>query len=713
MKTITCLMILLSLAGSVNSQVIIKGRITGSDGLSLPGANVSLQETYDGASTDTAGYFSFNTTETGKHLLVVSFVGYKTVEKEIDLSSDLAAVEIVLTPQAGEIISAIVTAGAFETGDLKRPIVLKPMDIATTPSAMGDIYGALNTLPGTQMVGNEGGLYVRGGEGYETKTYIDGMQVVSPYQAKMPDLPTRSRFSPILFKGTVFSTGGYSAEYGEALSSAINLNTIGLADKTQSGATAMSVGMNGSHSQRWERGSVSGTIQYLNMTPYYRVFKTSMDWEKAPEQTDGSVLFRQQYGRYGLLKIFGTFNINKSTLNYSETGYPESASIIAMQNNNYYLNAVYNDVLSKKWKYKAGFAATYDHTGTGINTDKLDETVRAWHQRLTFTHDYNENISVKMGEEGSWYDYDQGYRVAATEQNYTWNIRTGDYAVYAEPEVRLNERYVFRAGLRNEYVSMLHEWSLMPRLSLACKLNDYSQFSLAYGLFRQRPEKEYLIWNHDLQSEKATHLILNYQYEIENRIFRVELYKKWYNNLVKYASENNPCPSAYNNAGSGSAKGIDLFWRDSKTIRDLDYWVSYSYIQTKRNYRNYQKPLVPSFISPHSLSVVMKYFIRRANIYTGLTYMYASPKTWYNPALAATKGDPTLPFNDLSMNILVIRPFLKSYCGILFNVSNVLGFNNVFGYHYAAAPDETGNYEQYPIKPQSKRFFILGLFINL
>jgi hypothetical protein len=713
MKTATSLILFFFLAISVNSQVIVKGRVTDNDGLSLPGANVSIMETYDGTSTDTAGYFSFKTTETGKQILVASFVGFKTVEKDIDLSVAIEPFEIMLTPQAGEISSAIVTAGAFETGDLKRPIVLKPMDIATTPSAMGDIYGALTTLPGTQIVGNEGGLYVRGGEGYETKTYIDGMQVASPYQAKMPDLPTRSRFSPILFKGTVFSTGGYTAEYGDALSSAINLNTIGLADKNQSGATIMSVGMNASHSQRWERGSVSGTIQYLNMAPYYSLFKTSMDWEKAPEQMDGSVLFRQQYGRYGLLKVFGTFNINRSILNYSETGDPESASRIDMKNNNYYLNAVYNDVLSKKWKYKAGFAATYDHTGTGIDSDNLDQTVRAYHQRLTFTHDYNENISVKMGEEGSWYTYDQGYRMAGTEQDYNWNIRIGDYAVYAEPEVRLHERFVFRAGLRSEYVSMLHEWNLMPRLSFAYKMGDYSQFSLAYGLFRQRPENEYLIWKNDLQSEKAMHLILNYQYEIENRIFRVELYKKWYNNLVKYANENNPDPSTYNNTGNGSAQGIDLFWRDSKSIRDLDYWVSYSYIQTKRNYKNYQKPLVPSFISPHSFSVVMKYFIRRANTYTGLTYMYASPKTWYNPAVAATSGDKTLPFNDLSMNILVIRPFLKTYCGILFNVSNVLGFNNVFGYHYAATPDETGSYEQYPIKPQSKRFFILGLFINL
>lgn len=91
-----------------------------------------------------------------------------------------APIQITPDLQPGEIKSVLVTAGAFETGDLKRPIVLKPMDIATTPSALGDIYGALTTLPGTQVVGEEGGLYVRGGEGYETRTYIDGMQVHKP-----------------------------------------------------------------------------------------------------------------------------------------------------------------------------------------------------------------------------------------------------------------------------------------------------------------------------------------------------------------------------------------------------------------------------------------------------------------------------------------------------------------------------------------------------
>jgi len=253
--------------GSLVAQVTLSGTVLDNEGLPLTGANVFIKGTYDGASTDTSGYFRFKTTATGKQILSASFVGFSMAEKEIDLSVPVDPVQIRMDLQPGEINPVMVTAGAFETGDLKRPIVLKPMDIATTPSAVGDIYGTLTTLPGTQFVGDEGGLYVRGGEGYETKTFIDGMQVERPFLSKMPDLPTRSRFSPVLFKGTAFSTGGFSAEYGDALSSVINLNTVGLAEETKSGFMIMSVGANVSHSQRWKRGSAAGTLQYINMKP--------------------------------------------------------------------------------------------------------------------------------------------------------------------------------------------------------------------------------------------------------------------------------------------------------------------------------------------------------------------------------------------------------------------------------------------------------------
>jgi len=712
MKTIILLFFLIPVGIEFsNAQVILSGKITDSSRQPLPGANIMIKGSYDGASTDTAGNFKFKTMETGKQILVASFIGYKNAEREIDLSVTPVNLELALTEQSGELKEVTITAGAFETGELKKAIVLKPMDIATTPSAVGDIYGALTTLPGAQVVGNEGGLYVRGGEGYETKTFIDGMQVVNPYTSKMPDLPTRSRFSPILFTGTAFSTGGYTAEYGQALSSAINLNTTGLADKNQGTVSLMSVGMSGSYAHRWERTSLAGTIQYITMKPYYALFKQKMKWEKPPELVGSTMLFRQKYGKYGMLKIFSSFDQNKSALHYNYKGDSTGSSLIDLYNINFYINAVYKDRLSEKWRFKTGLAYTCDNNNTGIDVNRLRETVKAFHHRLTFTNDLNKQVSVKYGEEISWYSFERNYYLADSSANYYSGFRILDYAVYVEPEIRINNHFVARTGFRGEYVSLLNEWQFVPRISMAYNTGDYSQISLAYGLFRQRPDNQYIVNNPGLKSERATHLIVNYQYEADKRIFRLELYRKWYDKLVKYDSEYNPDPRTYSNMGSGYAQGVDLFWRDSKSVRDLDYWISYSYINTKRNYKNYQQLRVPSFISPHTLSVVVKYLFRKANTYTGLTYVHASPKTWYNPALQFTSGDQTRAYNDLSLNITSLRPFFGSYCAFLLNISNVLGFDNVFGYHYSSDPNQNGNFTLYPIKPQSKRFFIIGAYL--
>jgi hypothetical protein len=153
-----------------------------------------------------------------------------------------------------------------------------------------------------------------------------------------------------------------------------------------------------------------------------------------------------------------------------------------------------------------------------------------------------------------------------------------------------------------------------------------------------------------------------------------------------------------------------MFWRDSKSVKNLDYWISYSYINTRRDYRDYQLLRVPTFISPHTFSVVAKYFFSKVNTYAGLTYMYASPKTWYNPALPFSSGDQTRAYNDLSVNITTLRPLFGSYCAFLLNANNLLGFNNVYGYHYSPNPDSGGSFARYPIAPQSKRFFVLAAY---
>ena len=72
----------------------------------------------------------------------------------------------------------------------------------------------------------------------------------------------------------------------------------------------------------------------------------------------------------------------------------------------------------------------------------------------------------------------------------------------------------------------------------------------------------------DLGFTKATHYIMNYQRIYNQRTFRAEAYYKKYDDLIKQVPVGYNYYS-YNNSGNGYAKGIDVFFRDKKTIKNL------------------------------------------------------------------------------------------------------------------------------------------------
>ncbi len=130
------------------SQSTISGKVSGADG-SLPIARVYLEGTYDGASTNANGEFSFRTSKTGKVILKASFVGFEPFSMELNLTVSTVNLEIALK-EAFDVLNAItITAGTFETVDKKRANILTPLDMITTAGAVGDVYGALQTLPGS------------------------------------------------------------------------------------------------------------------------------------------------------------------------------------------------------------------------------------------------------------------------------------------------------------------------------------------------------------------------------------------------------------------------------------------------------------------------------------------------------------------------------------------------------------------------------------
>src|SRR5690606_24632691 len=172
---------------------------------------------------------------------------------------------------------------------------------------------------------------------------------------------------------------------------------------------------------------------------------------------------------------------------------------------------------------------------------------------------------------------------------------------------------------------------IAPRLSLAYKTSRRSQVSLAYGDFYQNPNNDILKFDQSLQPQHTAHYILNYQYNAEGRIFRAEAYYKNYKGLIKYDSEFLDFETNFDNSGSGFAKGIDLFWRDNKNLKNIDYWVSYSFLDTERDYKNYPYAAQPNFVNSHNLSVVGKYWINTLKSQVGFSYAFASGRNYTNP----------------------------------------------------------------------------------
>lgn len=91
-------------------------------------------------------------------------------------------------------------------------------------------------------------------------------------------------------------------------------------------------------------------------------------------------------------------------------------------------------------------------------------------------------------------------------------------------------------------------------------------------------------FNEKISSENYSHLIANFQYSQQNEIFRIEAYYKDYRNLVKFDAEMPNFNSDFNNDGVGFAKGIDVFWRQNQKIKNTDYWISCSFLDTERDY---------------------------------------------------------------------------------------------------------------------------------
>jgi hypothetical protein len=703
MKQFNLILLALFLPVCMMAQQRITGKITDSKKRPLQGVNIAIKDSYDGGTSTADGTFSFSTDTKGTQYITATLLGYTTQEQKIFITGPLE-VNIVMKNNVNDLKVVTITAGSFEASDEGKTTVLKPLDIVTTAGAGADIVSALKTLPGTQQTNDREGLFVRGGTGYETQTFIDGMMVRNPFFSGLPDQPGRGRFSPFLFKGTTFSSGGYSAQYGQGLSSALILESTDLPQRSSYTLGASVIGVSGGLEElaKDKKGSYGLEADYTNLGPYLGVVKPKYKFSVDPEIIGASGNFRRKTSKTGIIKFYGYFNTTHMGTIRPSLEYPGYEELFELRNNNVYTNLTYKESLGHNWRLNAGLSFSTNTDKIALDTMNKTTPVNGRTQsqltqgRLVLTKGLGQYSLLRFGGE-----YQYGVEKSAFngwQGNYVDNFTAG----FAESDVYFTPRLVGRFGGRVEHSSILAKTNVAPRVSLAYKLSAYGQVSLAYGDFYQKPEQQYLRFKHELGYMKATHYIASYQRVAKNYTLRIEAFYKTYHDLIKTGADTTT-------SGTGYAKGIELFWRDRKTFKNTDYWISYSYLDTKRNYLNYPFEVQPDFAAKHTFSVVYKYTISAISTNLGLTYSFATGRPFYNPNLPESKfmSEKTMTYNTVGVSASYLTSIRKAFTIFVLSVSNAPSFKQVFGYRYSS----DGQRRQ-EVVPNMPRFVYLGMFMN-
>lgn len=709
------------LISGVQAQIKVTGSVKDQKGRILAGANIVVKGSYDGTVSDSTGSFSFKTYEKGKQFIVASSIGNKTVEQEVNIDSLPIHIDFILKEEISELKAVTVTAGSFEAGDKKRAAtVLSSLDVYTTGGANADISAVVKTLPGAQQVGEQEGLFVRGGAGYEAKQFIDGTLVNNPFFASVPDIASRGRFAPALFKGTVFSTGGYSALYGQALSSALIMESIDIPDRSEVSASISSVFLGAGLQKvaKNKKSSWGGNYGYTNLLPYFSIVKQKPDYFRMPEFHTADLNFRMKTKNGGMLKYYGTFGASDLGLRRANIDDPNLKNAFGLNNINVYNNLSWRENLGNGWKMNLGLGYSTDY-------NDIDQQIQnQQNQKITTGQPWidNNNFAIKTRSDLSQIKavFDKrlsGISVLRTGGEYMYFYNSSTFnnqkatlpdhfkALFTEADLYITNDLAAKVGVRFEHSSLINKANIAPRLSLAYKTGKGAQMSIAYGEFYQKPENNFLYTTTNFGYAKATHFIANYIKNTALQTFRVEAFYKKYDGLVK-------THPVLNNAGAGDAKGVELFWRDKKTIKGLDYWISYSYLDTKRDFLNYPKQLQPTFAANHTASFVMKRFISKINTGFNFTYSYATGRPYYNLVQSGAQftiadQGKTIDYHNLGFSFNYLTSMGKAYAVFVGSVTNVLNSKQIFGYNYS-----NNGQRKEAITPPAPQFFFLGVFLS-
>ncbi|MDR0865879.1 MAG: hypothetical protein LBO74_13250, partial [Candidatus Symbiothrix sp.] len=460
-----------------------------------------------------------------------------------------------------------------------QTLQMSTFDIVTNPAAMADIIGNMRVLPGVQSNDNDGRLIIQGGSTGESQIYINDLIVANPYTLASKNSGVRSRFNSDLFEGIVLQSGGFNAEFGQALSGIVNLNTKEreqMQAKTDIAVSSVYAGV--THIDKKPSYAYSASLDYSNLTPYGKLFPDQYHWKK---------YYQQLAFDFFLTKEFSPQTKMTAQIHASSAGGDylyETIDSIRMENDlkQNYLYAQLNlyHIFNNRFSLSiAGNIVIDQFSGTDVEyqNDKIN-TRNSWnHNKINLQYRAG-RLTNRTGVELIVNPYHATYTFG---KEYAVTVQNNLASVYNDTKLFLTNNLTASIGIRGEYSNYLNRFNLATRLYIGYRLNRTNIISASLGEYFQLPAMEYLKQTNILDFTSVNKATVSYSYVKKSSKFQWDAYYKKYANAITYQQGDRQATDIAN-AGKGQGWGTDVFLKNN--FKNLEYWLSYSFNNTQKQY---------------------------------------------------------------------------------------------------------------------------------
>lgn len=581
--------LLLILLFAINTLVIAqneKGSITGKviDKITkepLPGVNIIIVGTTTGDASNVNGEFTISGLEIGNYQVRASAIGFNTLIKTdiIVNSARPAYILFELTEAVIQLEGVTVQSDYFDMNPFEVNSVtnFSYEEIRRAPGGFEDVVRALSILPGVaQASPGRNDLVVRGGAPSENLYIVDGFIVpnINHFGNQGATGGPLSYINLDFVRETTFSSGGFSAVYGDKLSSALQIDLRdgrkdNLGGKATISASQFGINLEGPLSKK-SNFIFSARRSYLDL-----IFEAA-GFNFVPEYYD--VLSKFTYdidNRNKLSYLFiGAFDNVKFNNNNSDDLY-ENSRILGSDQTQYvtgisfrrlFENGFFNITLSRNY-------VDYDSSqrDTLLNPIFLNQSKEAENElkgdivyKLSSTSELNFGASAKLIK----FETDVLLPNFLTSFGDTLNITSLNvrknfmkYNSFVQYSDVFFSRFRINFGLRGDYFNGINtKFYVSPRFSLAYMLSDVASINLAAGIYRQSPS---YIWlaayesNKNLKAVKVNQYVLGYERKLSQDL-RIKL-EGFYKDYSDYPASLLRPYLVLANTGAGFGGGDDNF----------------------------------------------------------------------------------------------------------------------------------------------------------